>query len=161
MNVATVERFSDGRPDEAEQARLASTVGAVLRSARTSAGLSCRQLAARAGCAASSVSRLERGVRRPRPSLLSVLAAQLDPGGEAGLAAKLIWATGTSLRDDTKAGLRARRRRTRRVEKKVAAERWAAEQEHRRRLLEARRADMQTERTLMRMLRGSRRRAGW
>jgi transcriptional regulator with XRE-family HTH domain len=110
------DRFHGGRLGDLERAQLAAGFGSELRSARIGAGLSCRQLAARAGCASSSVSRLENGLRRPRPALVGALGGVLDPCG-AGLVDRLNAAAGGSLRPDTSTGLRARRRRTRRAKR--------------------------------------------
>lgn len=119
-------RAHAGTPDPDERDRLAATVGALLRRERTRRGLTVRQLAERAGCAASTIHRLERGARRPRPSLLDVLAVALHPGHPdqaRQLARELERAAGTSLVVDTPASLRQRARRTRKAER-AAARRW-------------------------------------
>ncbi len=112
------DRWAAARTSEAERAELAAGVGALLRTARVEAGLSVRGLAAASACASSSVSRLERGLRRPRPSMLAALAGVLDPGGTQ-LRERLVSAAGRHLREDTAAGLRARRRRVRRLRRVV------------------------------------------
>jgi transcriptional regulator with XRE-family HTH domain len=100
-------RFQVG--DE-ERTHLAEGFGATLRTARCTAGMSRRQLARLIGCADSTVSRLERGLRRPRPSMIASLCAVLDPKS-LGLKAHLVELAGESLRPDTRAGARRRRRR--------------------------------------------------
>ena len=64
----------DGRPDQEEQRRLAGTVGARLRELRLGCGLSVRDLERRSGVNRSTISRIERGLRRPRVSVLGWLA---------------------------------------------------------------------------------------
>jgi transcriptional regulator with XRE-family HTH domain len=66
-----------GRPDEAEQRQIAETVGARLRELRREYKLSIRDLERRSGVSRSSISLLERGLRRPRESMLGWLAAGL------------------------------------------------------------------------------------
>jgi transcriptional regulator with XRE-family HTH domain len=63
-----------GRPDEAEQQQLAATVGARIRELRRGNKLSLRDLERRCGVNRSAISRLERGLRRPRVSMLGWLA---------------------------------------------------------------------------------------
>ena len=87
----------DGRPHEAEQDEIARTVGARLRELRAEHGLSLRELERRSGVARSSISRLERGLRRPRPSLLGWLAYGLDPDRVEVLRKELCEAAGISL----------------------------------------------------------------
>lgn len=105
-------RFDRAHLDPPERAELAAGVGAILRAARVGAGLSARALAEEAGCAHSTVLRLEAGTRRPRPAMLTALAVVLDPGSSR-LLNELLAAAGSSLREDTPAGDRARRRRAR------------------------------------------------
>jgi transcriptional regulator with XRE-family HTH domain len=63
-----------GRPDPAETAELRETLGAELTRLRRERGLSGYALARRTGVHRSTVLRLERGERRPRPSTLGWLA---------------------------------------------------------------------------------------
>jgi len=63
-----------GRPDQEEQRLLAETVGARLRELRAEYKLSIRDLERRSGVSRSSISLLERGLRRPRESMLGWLA---------------------------------------------------------------------------------------
>ncbi|MFW5415712.1 helix-turn-helix domain-containing protein [Nocardiopsis sp. CNT-189] len=93
---------------------MAATFGALLRRLRTQRGLSVRGLANRAVLAASTVSRLERGRRRPRPVVLAALARGLAPADPEPVREVLAAAAGASLRPDTEAGVRAHRRRARR-----------------------------------------------
>lgn len=74
----------DGRPDEAEQAQLAATVGARLRELRRAHGLSLRDLERRSGVHRATISRIERGLRRPRESALGWLAWGLVGADAAG-----------------------------------------------------------------------------
>lgn len=112
--VTSPRRFDRGEVPPLERARLAASLGPVLRSARGRVRLSVRGLAAEAGCGARTVVRLEQGAMRPRPSLLASLAEVLDPADPEELASRLCAAAGESLRPDTAASLRARRRRGRR-----------------------------------------------
>jgi len=73
VRQVTGDRIS-GRPDQEEQARLAATVGAALRAVRRERGLSLRDLERRSGVNRSTITRLERGLRRPRASVLGWLA---------------------------------------------------------------------------------------
>lgn len=112
---------------EVEQAHLAAGVGALLRDRRQMVGrtrkwpgiwvpgISLRTTAAEAGCSPSSLSRLERGLVRPRRGLLAALAEVLDPDDPEGFTSTLCEAAGDSLREDTEASARCRQRRTRRV----------------------------------------------
>ena len=63
-----------GRPDQEEQQFLAAGVGAALRSLRRAQGLSVRDLERRSGVNRSTISRIERGLRRPRASVLGWIA---------------------------------------------------------------------------------------
>jgi transcriptional regulator with XRE-family HTH domain len=78
---------------------------------------------AEAGCAPSTISRLERGLVRPRPSMLAAIAEVPSPDDPDGLAAALCAAAGPSWRPDAAGGVRARRRRSRRV--RLRRYRWA------------------------------------
>lgn len=98
-----------------ERERLAGSLGARLRAVRVRAGLSVRELADAAGCATSTVRRLERGEMRPRPSMLRSLAEVLRPSRPAPLTRELCDLAGGSLRPDTAAGIAARARRVRRA----------------------------------------------
>jgi DNA-binding XRE family transcriptional regulator len=73
VRLQTGEKIS-GRPDQGEQQRLAETIGARLRELRLEHGLSVRDLERRSGVNRSTISRLERGLRRPRMSVLGWLA---------------------------------------------------------------------------------------
>lgn len=115
-------RWSDRsfQPGEAERAALVAGFGAELRAARLGAGLSMRQLSARAGMCKSSISQLECGLRRPRRSMLRSLADGImreapDVGYAERLEARLIEAAGPSIREDTAASVAMRRRRRRRA----------------------------------------------
>jgi transcriptional regulator with XRE-family HTH domain len=68
-----------------------------LRELRIEHGLSLRGLERRAGVARSTISRVERGLRRPRPSLLGWLAWGLDPDVSAVLRRELCDTAGMSL----------------------------------------------------------------
>lgn len=105
--------FERARVGDVEREHLAAGVGARLRTARLASGLSMRSLATAAGCTATTVSRIEAGTRRPRASMLSSLAAVLDPTAEAGLLEELVSATGESMAAETTAGTRRRQRRIR------------------------------------------------
>ncbi len=102
-------------PGPVERRHLASGVGRLLRNERTATGLPLRRLAAEAGLSIGMLSMLENGRRRPRPATLASLAAVLAPDAADELTARLITATGDSLRPDTEAATRARRRRARRA----------------------------------------------
>lgn len=106
--------FDRAEVPPAERARLAASLGPVLRAARRRVRLSTRGLAEEAGCAARTVVRLEQGQMRPRRSLLASLSEVLDPADPEALTSRLCAAAGGSLRPDTAASLRARRRRARR-----------------------------------------------
>lgn len=106
-------RLNQAHVDETERAHLTAGVGARLRAARTAAHLSQRGLARVAGCASSTVTRLESGQRRPRRSMLAALCAVLDPDGTAGLLPALVLAAGESLAVETPGGTRRRTRRVR------------------------------------------------
>lgn len=99
---------------------LVATFGAELRAARLAAGLSMKQLSARAGMCRSSISQLENGLRRPRRSMVQALADGIereapDVGYAERLADRLIEAAGSSIRPDTAASVAMRRRRRRRA----------------------------------------------
>ena len=73
VRLETGEKIS-GWPDQEEQQQLAETIGARLRELRLEHGLSVRDLERRGGVNRSTISRLERGPRRPRMSVLGWLA---------------------------------------------------------------------------------------
>lgn len=106
-------------PDPDERARLVATLGAELRAMRTERGLSTRSLAMRSTVSRNTILRLESGIRRPRPATLNALAYGLDHQDPDPLAERLMQAAGPSLRPDTEAGLKARRRRLRRAHRAV------------------------------------------
>lgn len=77
---------------DAERPHL-EAMGARLRELREQQGVSARWLAANARCNVSTVSRLERGLRRPRRSMLLRLVATLGLlGGVAGTDTPRAWA---------------------------------------------------------------------
>jgi transcriptional regulator with XRE-family HTH domain len=114
--------YTEPGPDERE--RLVATLGAELRAMRASRGLSTRALAERSTVARSSIVRLESGLRRARPATLAALAYGIDAENPEPLAERLMEAAGPSLRPDTPAGLRARRRRMERAHRAVKALRY-------------------------------------
>lgn len=114
-------------PTPDEQARLAATLGAELRSLRSAYGLSIRRLAERAGAHPTTVYRLEHGERRPRPSMLAALGFAFDPARAAEIAARLVEAAGPSLRPDTPGGIRRRARRMERARRAARREVWRME----------------------------------
>jgi transcriptional regulator with XRE-family HTH domain len=110
VRIQTGEPVS-GRPDQAERQQLACTVGAELRRLRLDAGLSIRQLERRSGVHRSSISLVERGLRRPRPSLLGWLAFGIDPDAPEPVKKRLCEAAGTSLIADSRWSARSHARR--------------------------------------------------
>jgi hypothetical protein len=104
-----------GRLPVAHQHQLAATLGVALRALRDDFGLSSRQLARRAGVARSTITRLEAGQRRPRRSLLSVVAWGLCPDAAAAIGAVLIAAAGAHLADESPWSPRTRWRRLHRA----------------------------------------------
>jgi transcriptional regulator with XRE-family HTH domain len=123
------DRWNASAPGTDEQEHLAATLGAVLKAMRTERGLSTRALAERSTVARSSITRLESGMRRPRPEMLHALAYGLDHEHPEPLAERLMAAAGPSLRPDTEAGLRARRRRMERAHRAVKALRYQVARE--------------------------------
>ncbi|MFE5681569.1 multiprotein-bridging factor 1 family protein [Streptomyces erythrochromogenes] len=97
-----------------EQDRLAATLGTLLHAERTARGWSARHLASRVGATASTVTRLERGERRPSLPMLRALAAELtESTGEAtSLLVRLTAAAGASLVQGNPGTERRRARRT-------------------------------------------------
>jgi transcriptional regulator with XRE-family HTH domain len=85
-------------------------LGALVESLRLAAGLSGRALARRAAVAPSTVCRLERGLLRPRPSLLMAIGNALDPDRQREIRAELTAAAGPSMAEDTRGWVRRRRR---------------------------------------------------
>jgi len=122
-----------GVPGLVERERLCASVGAALRHARASAGLSQVALAVLAGCDRRTVQRLEAGQLRPTTALLAALAHALTvpPGWStsgrrtvtAGLLDELEAAAGLSLVAASASRARWRRRRYRRA--RLAASRAA------------------------------------
>ncbi|WP_246609831.1 helix-turn-helix domain-containing protein [Nonomuraea rhizosphaerae] len=102
--------LGDHLPGDAERDRLVATLGATLRALRARYGLSTRRLALRAATSRSTITRLERGERRPRRSMLSSLALALDPDAHLELLEVLVAAAGPSLRPETNGSRRCRRR---------------------------------------------------
>jgi transcriptional regulator with XRE-family HTH domain len=101
-----------GRPDQDEQAYLAAGVGAALRSLRRAQGLSLRDLERRSGVNRSTISRLEHGLRRPRPSTLGWLAwAAAGPDKADAVKQALCSAAGDSLVLESRWSERAHARR--------------------------------------------------
>src|ERR1035441_5429327 len=92
-----------GRPDEFEQAEIAATVGALLRRLRVEHRLSLRRLERRSGVSRATISRIERGQRRPRDSTLGWLAWGIaGPDDSAALKHELCAAAGPSLLCDSR-----------------------------------------------------------
>lgn len=114
-------------PTPDEQARLAATLGAELRSLRAAYGLSVARLAERSAVAASTIARLETGERRPRRSLLASIAYGLDPDRADEIASRLVAAAGPSLRPDTEGSIRRRARRMARARRAARREVWRTE----------------------------------
>lgn len=100
----------DNVPGNAERDRLVATLGATLRSLRAEYGMSTQQLARRSATSRSTITRLERGERRPRRSLLSSLALGLDPDEHLLILDVLVRAAGRSVRAETGYSRRRRRR---------------------------------------------------
>jgi transcriptional regulator with XRE-family HTH domain len=94
-----------------ERRTLARTFGELLRSRRLNLPLTVAELSRRAGISISHLYYLERGERRPRPSMLLSLANVLAPDDAANLAAEFEHAAGASLRPNTTRGERRRARR--------------------------------------------------
>jgi AcrR family transcriptional regulator len=86
-----------GRPEAAEQTQIAESVGALLQQFRGERRMSLRDLEARSGVARSTVSRVERGLRRPRRSMLGWLAWGLDAENVVPLTQQLVDAAGDSM----------------------------------------------------------------
>jgi transcriptional regulator with XRE-family HTH domain len=86
-----------GRPEAAEQALIAGGVGALLQQLRGERRMSLRDLEGRSGVTRSTISRVERGLRRPRLSMLGWLAWGLDAENVVPLARQLAVAAGDSM----------------------------------------------------------------
>lgn len=86
-----------GRPEAAEQAHIAEGVGALLQLLRGERQMSVRDLEARSGVTRSTISRIERGLRRPRRSTLGWLAWGLDADNVVPITQQLAAAAGDSL----------------------------------------------------------------
>lgn len=110
-----------GRTGPAEGAQLAGTVGRLLREAREAVGFSAESLARGMGAAGTTITRLERGERRPRAALLADAAAVLHPRNPGPLMTRLAAAAGDSLRADTPASLHQRARGRRRAQREQQA----------------------------------------
>lgn len=130
--------------DLGERAVLRRTLGNELRGVRALTGMSQWTLACRAGCARSTIERLEAGERRPTPSMLAALAIAhrwtIPPVPEDRLAVesvlrRLLDAAGASLTEDTPGGLLRRERRLH--------EAWRLWQRHFRQQANLRRATQQ------------------
>ena len=101
-----------GRPDQEEQEYLAAGVGAQLRALRKERGLSLRDVERRSGVNRSMISRLERGLRRPRASTLGWLSWGIaGPDGAEGVKAGLCAAAGDSLVAESRWSERSHARR--------------------------------------------------
>lgn len=100
-----------------ERETLASGFGELLNRRRRSRDWTVAELARRSGTSATHIYRLQRGERRPRPSLIANLARALDPDDWENLSAELEDAAGDSLRSDTTRGQRRRARQEERARK--------------------------------------------
>jgi transcriptional regulator with XRE-family HTH domain len=98
------------RPEAAEQERIAGSVGALLEQLRGERRMSLRDLEARSGVAQSTISSVERGLRRPRRSMLGWLAWDLDAENVVPLTQQLAAAAGDSLIADSRWSARAHAR---------------------------------------------------
>lgn len=110
VRAASMQRITS-RPDQYEQERIAGTLGVALRRLRAEHGLSTLGLARRSAVSSSTVSRLERGLRRPRRSLLGLLAYGLNPDGPEPIKTELCAAAGDSLVAESRWSERTRSRR--------------------------------------------------
>ncbi len=86
-----------GRPDPLEQQQIADGAGALLRQLRRALGMGLRDLERRSGVNRSTISRIERGLRRPRRSVLGWIAWGLDADNVTAVKAQLCAAAGDSL----------------------------------------------------------------
>jgi Helix-turn-helix len=111
VRLVSGERIS-GRPDREEQEFLAAGVGAALRALRREHGLSIRDLERQSGVTRVMISYLERGLRRPRASVLGWLAWGLvGPDRAEGVKAALCNAAGTALVAESRWSERSHARR--------------------------------------------------
>jgi len=78
-----------GRPEALEQEQIAASVGALLQQLRAERRMGLRDLEGRSGVTRSTISRVERGLRRPRRSMLGWLAWGLDAENVGPLTAQL------------------------------------------------------------------------
>jgi len=76
---------------------MAGSVGALLQQLRGERSMSVRDLEGRSGVARSTISRVERGLRRPRRSMLGWLAWGLDAENVVPLTTQLAAAAGDSM----------------------------------------------------------------
>lgn len=91
-------------PAEQEVSALRAGLGEALRAARQRRGWTLAELGRRSGVPARHISRLERGLRRPRPDCLRPVARALEPERFEEFAAELELAAGDSLRRDSLPG---------------------------------------------------------
>lgn len=140
---AATGRTMDSRPGPAEREQLVRTLGATLRMLREAHGMGTRRLAERAACARSTVTRLERGERRPRASLLAHLAYAMNPDDPEPLREVLIAAAGDLLAPESEW---SQRRRLRAINAGVLAGRVPLPGDLASRLAMHRRADMARQR---------------
>jgi len=103
--------FSHARVMRNGSAAAPVELGALVSSLRIGAGLSMSALARRSACSSSTISRLERGELRPRPSLLRSIAWGLDPDRAAALGEVLFAAAADSRAADSAGWQRYRWRR--------------------------------------------------
>lgn len=111
-----------GVPAPEERDALRRILGAEIRAMREQTGMSQWALACRAGCARTTVERLEVGTRRPTPSMLAALAVAHrrtipplveDEQAVGAALRRLLDAAGASLTEDTPGAVRRRERRLR------------------------------------------------
>jgi transcriptional regulator with XRE-family HTH domain len=86
-----------GRPEAAEQTQIAGSVGAMLQQLHGERRMSLRDLEGRSGVARSTISRVERELRRPRRSMLGWLTLGLDAENVVPLTRQLADEAGDSL----------------------------------------------------------------
>ncbi len=86
-----------GRPPDFEQELIAAGVGKLVREMRIAGEMSTLDMERRSGVARSTISRLERGQRRPRRSTLAWLAWAIDCENVVPLTRELCDAAGPSL----------------------------------------------------------------
>ncbi len=88
---------ASGRVDLIERDEIARTLGARLRELRAERKMGLRALERRSGVNRSTLSRLERGLRRPRISVLGWISYGLDPDNAEALKRELCGVAGGSL----------------------------------------------------------------